>query len=86
MSWSKEFDKYFPPPFNDTGLYKDLKSYIKELVEKEIGEIMPRPKKECGCEKSELGYHTKDCTLWEYGWNDCLKVIKEIARKRGWGI
>jgi hypothetical protein len=38
-------------------------------------------KKTCGCEESELGYHTKDCTFYEYGWNDALDMVKSLSKR-----
>ena len=41
-------------------------------------------KKTCGCEESELGYHTKDCTLYEYGWNDAIDKVKQTSVNNGY--
>jgi hypothetical protein len=51
----------------------DATDQILKLVKRKI----PKTKKTCGCEKSELGYHTKECTLYEYGWNDCSAEFKK---------
>lgn len=37
--------------------------------------------KTCDCEQTELGYHTKDCTFYEYGYNQALEDIKEILEE-----
>lgn len=47
------------------------------------GIILPEKKKTCGCEDSELGYHTKDCSFYEYGWNDCLDVVEKLNETVG---
>ena len=46
---------------------------------------LPKRMKECGCEKSDLGYHLKECTFFPHGWNSyrakVLKIINNLSKK-----
>ena len=45
--------------------------------------LLPKRKKECGCEKSEFGYHIKSCTFFPHGWNEYRKEVLKIVKKLG---
>lgn len=53
-----------------------------KLLDK-IKSELPKRKKQCNCEKSEFGYHIKECTFYEYGWNDYRSRVLAIIKKLG---
>lgn len=53
-----------------------LKLWVAGLCEK-VGKMK---KKVCGCEESELGYHTKECNLVPYGYNDALSDVLKVIK------
>lgn len=40
-------------------------------------ELLPEKKEVCGCEENESGYHTKECNLIPYGYNQALQEVEE---------
>lgn len=93
--WEDEFDKEFGEEAQSSSalglydfhkyLYKDVKVFICSLLQQQrkelIEEVRGMEKEECGCEKSEFGYHTKNCDLTPYGYNMALKDVVKLLRK-----
>ncbi len=52
----------------------------KEIMAYKIEKIKKMKQKTCDCENSELGYHTKNCNMMPYGYNQAIKDILKILK------
>jgi len=61
----------------ETEFGKFLESEKQDLIKR-----LTKLKKEvCGCEKSEFGYHSKECDLTLYGYNQAIEEVIHIIKK-----
>jgi hypothetical protein len=73
------------------GVPVDLPDYYKERIlnffhqkyAELLESVIPEEREVCGCDEEEdgLGYHTKDCSFRNYGWNECIEEIKSRIKK-----
>ena len=85
-----EIPEFFTKDKRDKQLYlgypqqliDELSKELSSLIREERKDIkLPKKRKTCDCEDSLLGYHTKDCSFYEYGWNDCIKEVKRLNKR-----
>ena len=65
-----------------------VKQFIRQQFEALLGEIVPEKKEECRCDedKEGFGYHTKNCTMFPYGYNRAVDDFIQRAAERGVNI
>ena len=52
-----------------------------EYVKERCIAAVPEMKEVCGCEDSDLGYHTKNCVMENYGFNECRQQVIDNIKK-----